>query len=98
MLQKRAVDCLISSVSTNISRTSVLAERHSRLTSCFKVSDHIPELCHFPEQFCFLPELKQEEVLGCTSYGSLLLIKPNTRHRQNNNMSLRKQQHVIKKV
>ena len=76
-----AAGCLISLVSTNISRIWVLAERHSRLTSCCKVSDHIPELCHSPVCFYFLPEIKEEEVLGCTSYSSLLLKKPNIRHR-----------------
>jgi hypothetical protein len=71
--QQRAAGCLISSVSTNISRTRELAERHSRLTSCCKMSDHIPELPLFPVRFCFLPEIKEEEVLGCTCYSSLLL-------------------------
>jgi hypothetical protein len=37
------------------------------------VSDHIPKLCHFPVCFYFLPEIKEEEVLGCTSYSSLPL-------------------------
>jgi len=76
-----ASGCLISLVSTNISRTWVLAERHSRLTSCCKVSGHIPELCHLQVCFYFLPEIKEEGVLGCTSYSNLLLKKPNIRQR-----------------
>jgi hypothetical protein len=76
-----AASCLISIVSINISRTWVIVERPSRLTSCCKVSDHIPDLCHFPVCYYFLPEIREEEVLGCTSYCSLLLKKPNIHHR-----------------
>lgn len=76
-----AAGCSISLVITNISRTWVLAEHHSGLTSCCKVSDHILELCHFPVCFYFLPEITEEGILGCTSYSFLLLKKPNIHHR-----------------